>query len=52
MDNLFGLKIEETMIRNFDGKQYIRVFFEDSYYFVDVPSEIYEEWKDATGNYE
>lgn len=41
------MKIQSTKKVYLDGEEYIRVFFEDSQYFEDIPAENYEAWKDA-----
>ena len=40
------MKIESTKKVYLDGEEYVRVFFSDSNCFEDVPSEMYEEWKE------
>ncbi len=44
--------IEKTKKVYLKDEEYIRVFFEGSEYFHDVPTEIYAEWKEALGHEE
>lgn len=51
VDNM-GRVIKNTKIVYLDYEKYVRVFFKDSIYFEDVRADIFEKWKEATGNYE
>jgi len=46
------MTIESTELRYLDGIEYVRVFFAESNYFEDVPSDILDDWKDALGHQE
>ncbi len=41
------MNIEKTEKVYLDYEEYIRVFFEDSALFEDIPSEMYQAWKEA-----
>ena len=51
-NTFYDKKIEKTEARYLDGEKFIRVFFENNNYFVDVPADTYENWKELSGNYE
>ncbi|MCF6327580.1 MAG: hypothetical protein L3J21_09860 [Devosiaceae bacterium] len=44
------MEIEKTERKFLDGVEYVRVYFEESNIFDEVPIEIYREWKEQLGH--